>query len=478
MQYDQKQISIELNLKRRTNYGINGSQNISKFIFSGQSMNDREENQTDALAYVNKIKCMCYKSPPRLPEIPLLLSQYLPVNELKGLSKEAFLVLEECLLSNLFSYNSFEDIKVIRNLAKEYRSIKDYAVNASGITKEYQEWFDQLPVFDQMLTMKYKENLQLIKSQSVRANMKGTFQQLASHDCLRIVNSEDEGLEEERKKDSYSKFVRANMKATFRQYASHEPLELVSFEDHEVEEERKRDSYRKFEAEIKTVTETKESKRRFKLLRKVFFMFHNCYSQNKRRPKLLEGLFMLSICYSQNKRMLKLLKDMHGRRGALLKGADKITVTEIKEVHKKAHMDFKGLLTDAEDDFAIEALRKPVENVIMKYKRRLKLLEAKYDRRGVLLKGADKKTVTEIKGTMQYYHRIESREYTETTTNDKECRTQLNAYVKITLEMLNIALEIVSSKLILHRNIFPEVIRMFLHFPTMEEDDSKEQKLQ
>ncbi|XP_052242278.1 uncharacterized protein LOC127852360 isoform X7 [Dreissena polymorpha] len=438
MQYDQKQISIELNLKRRTNYGINGSQNISKFIFSGQSMNDREENQTDALAYVNKIKCMCYKSPPRLPEIPLLLSQYLPVNELKGLSKEAFLVLEECLLSNLFSYNSFEDIKVIRNLAKEYRSIKDYAVNASGITKEYQEWFDQLPVFDQMLTMKYKENLQLIKSQSVRANMK----------------------------------------ATFRQYASHEPLELVSFEDHEVEEERKRDSYRKFEAEIKTVTETKESKRRFKLLRKVFFMFHNCYSQNKRRPKLLEGLFMLSICYSQNKRMLKLLKDMHGRRGALLKGADKITVTEIKEVHKKAHMDFKGLLTDAEDDFAIEALRKPVENVIMKYKRRLKLLEAKYDRRGVLLKGADKKTVTEIKGTMQYYHRIESREYTETTTNDKECRTQLNAYVKITLEMLNIALEIVSSKLILHRNIFPEVIRMFLHFPTMEEDDSKEQKLQ
>ncbi|XP_052244925.1 uncharacterized protein LOC127854039 isoform X7 [Dreissena polymorpha] len=122
-------------------------------------------------------------SPPRLPEIPLLLSQYLPVNELKGFSKEAFLVLEECLLSNLFSYNSFEDIKVIRNLAKiiltlqEYRSIKDYAVNASGITKEYQEWFDQLPgankkaveqfkVFDQMLTMKYKENLQLIKSQS------------------------------------------------------------------------------------------------------------------------------------------------------------------------------------------------------------------------------------------------------------------------------------------------------------------------
>ncbi|XP_052244922.1 uncharacterized protein LOC127854039 isoform X4 [Dreissena polymorpha] len=179
MQYDQKQISIELNLKRRTNYGINGSQNISKFIFSGQSMNDREENQTDALAYVNKVKCMCYKvttfsflSPPRLPEIPLLLSQYLPVNELKGFSKEAFLVLEECLLSNLFSYNSFEDIKVIRNLAKiiltlqEYRSIKDYAVNASGITKEYQEWFDQLPVFDQMLTMKYKENLQLIKSQS------------------------------------------------------------------------------------------------------------------------------------------------------------------------------------------------------------------------------------------------------------------------------------------------------------------------
>ncbi|KAH3724151.1 hypothetical protein DPMN_049961 [Dreissena polymorpha] len=148
------------------------------------------------------------------------------------------------------------------------------------------------------------------------------------------------------------------------------------------------------------------------------------------------------LAIKECKRRFKLLKELFKDAGDDFanEGADKRTVPEIKEVHKKACIELTELLTDTGGDFANEDSRNRSEHVIRR--------------------------------TMQYYHRIESCAYTETTSNDKECRTQLNAYVKITLEMLNIALEIVSSQLILDRNIFPEVIRMFLHFPTMEDNDS------
>ncbi|XP_052244540.1 uncharacterized protein LOC127853800 isoform X10 [Dreissena polymorpha] len=217
-------------------------------------------------------------------------------------------------------------------------------------------------------------------------------------------------------------------------------------------------------ADKNTVLAIKEYKRRFKLLkgqigvllkdigvsRKEFLKdagddFANEGADKKTVPEIKEYKPRLNLL-KENKRRLKLLKEKHDRRGVLLKGADKKTVTEIKDVHKKACIELTELLTDTGGNFANEDSRNRSEHVIRR--------------------------------TMTNYRRIESRAYTETTSNDKECRTQLNAYVKITLEMLNIALEIVSSLLILHRNIFPEVIRMFLHFPTMEDNDSKEQKHQ
>ncbi|XP_052244530.1 uncharacterized protein LOC127853800 isoform X2 [Dreissena polymorpha] len=202
-------------------------------------------------------------------------------------------------------------------------------------------------------------------------------------------------------------------------------------------------------ADKNTVLAIKEYKRRFKLLKEFLKDagddFANEGADKKTVPEIKEYKPRLNLL-KENKRRLKLLKEKHDRRGVLLKGADKKTVTEIKDVHKKACIELTELLTDTGGNFANEDSRNRSEHVIRR--------------------------------TMTNYRRIESRAYTETTSNDKECRTQLNAYVKITLEMLNIALEIVSSLLILHRNIFPEVIRMFLHFPTMEDNDSKEQKHQ